>query len=312
MKITIQKEILIQNSAKHIHDIISDIRQWNTWSPWTHCEPTVKTTATGIAGQSGQTQTWQGEVIGSGKMTITKVHSPTRIEMDLEFLSPWKSFATVVFAIQSLSSDHSRVTWTMNTEMPLFMFFFKNMMMAYMGHDFERGLKMLKEYAEEGTVTSRSVYLGEQNFQDFYVIGKKTKCLIKDISTHIRSDFEALEKHLKSQSISTPEFMTTLSHQHDIPKGTCEFTSGYCYTSDKNLKIPDGYTLARINSHKGLTVDHYGSYQYTSNPWSMAVSYQRGKRKKLLKNTPMYEIYKSIPNGGSEKDLHTQIIMPIK
>ena len=312
MKITIQKEIFIQNSAKHIFDIISNIRLWNTWSPWSHCEPTAKTAADGIVGQVGQTQTWQGEVIGSGKMTFTKVNSPSLVEMDLEFLSPWKSFATVVFAIQSLSGNHSRVTWTMNTDFPIFLFFFKNMMKSYMGHDFERGLKMLKEFAEEGTVTSKSVYAGEQNFQDFYVIGKKTSCQIKDISTHIRSDFEALEKHLKAQTISTPEFMTTLSHKHDIPKGTCEFTAGYCFTNDQNLRIPEGYTLTKINAHKGLTVDHFGSYQYTSNPWSMAASYQRGKKKKLLKNTPMYEIYKAIPDGRPEKDLHTQIVMPIK
>lgn len=312
MKIRVQKEIIIQKSPTDVCNIMSDIHQWNTWSPWAHCEPTAKTVASGVAGQIGQTQTWNGEVIGSGKMTITKIESPLTIEMDLEFLSPWKSFATVIFTIESLNNNKSRVDWTMNTEIPLFMFFFKKMMMAYLGHDFERGLKMLKELSEDGTVTSKSVYTGEQSFQEFYVLGKKTKCKIQDLPTHIRSDFEALNHHLKNQTISNPEFMVTLSHRHDIPNGNCEFTVGYCYKSSQNLKIPSGYQLTKINSHKGLVVDHYGSYQYMSNPWSMASSYQRGTKKKLLKSIPMYEIYKAIPDGRAEKDLHTQIVMPVK
>jgi hypothetical protein len=312
MKIRIQKDTTIHKSATDIYNIISDIRQWNTWSPWTHCEPTVKTTASGISGQIGQTQTWQGEVIGSGKMAITRVDAPSTIEMELEFYKPWKSFATVIFSIENEDNNKSRVVWTMNTEMPIFMFFFKKMMMAYMGHDFERGLKMLKEFAEDGTVTSRSVYSGEHSFQEFYVVGKKTNCAIQDLPTRIRSDFEELNQNLKNQTISNPEFMTTLSHKHDIPKGICEFSAGYCYTSLQNLKIPSGYQLTQMNSHKGLVVDHYGSYQYMSNPWSMAATYQRGKKKKLLKSVPMYEIYKAIPDGRSEKDLHTQIVMPLK
>lgn len=181
-----------------------------------------------------------------------------------------------------------------------------------MGHDFERGLKMLKEYVEDGTVTSKSIYSGEQSYQEFYVLGKKTNCKILDISNRIRADFEELNHHLKNQTVSNPEFMTTVSHKHDIPNGHCEFTAGYCYTSAENLKIPSGYQLIKMNSHKGLTVDHFGSYQYMSNPWSMAASYQRGKKKKLLKSIPMYEIYKALPDGRAEKDLHTQIVIPVK
>lgn len=312
MKIRVQKEIIIQKSPTHVYNIISDIHQWNTWSPWIHCEPSAKTTCTGVASQIGQSQTWQGEVIGSGKMTITKLDAPMTIEMDLEFYKPWKSFANVIFSIENMNNNKSRVVWKMNTEVPLFMFFFKKMLTAYMGHDFERGLKMLKEYVEDGTVTSKSIYSGEQSYQEFYVLGKKTNCKILDISNRIRADFEELNHHLKNQTVSNPEFMTTVSHKHDIPNGHCEFTAGYCYTSAENLKIPSGYQLIKMNSHKGLTVDHFGSYQYMSNPWSMAASYQRGKKKKLLKSIPMYEIYKALPDGRAEKDLHTQIVIPVK
>ncbi|MGZ3690436.1 MAG: GyrI-like domain-containing protein, partial [Pseudobdellovibrio sp.] len=192
------------------------------------------------------------------------------------------------------------------------MFFFKNMMMAYMGNDFDRGLRMLKDLCESGTVWAKSEYKGEKNYDEFYVVGKKTSCPISDISTHIRNDFMAIDTLLKQQKLSTPEGMITVSHVHDIPKGVCTFTAGLIYKSKDGVTIPAGYEIFKIDSHKGLAVDHYGPYRHIGNAWSMAVSYQRGLKKKVSKTPPAYEIYKTIPGQVAEKDLYTQITMPIK
>jgi predicted transcriptional regulator YdeE len=312
MKLEIKRSILINKTKSEVYDIISNLKNWNTWSPWVHCEPTAKTEVSGTAHHVGQSQTWKGEVIGSGRMSLSYLEKNKTVKMKLEFLKPWKILADVTFSIEEKNKEQCEVVWLMNSKLPLLMYFFKDMMAAYMGYDFERGLRMLKEFLESGAVISKSMYQGEKEFSGFYVIGKKTSCKTNEILTFIRTDLENLEALLKKGEINKPDGIVNLSHVFDIPKELCEFTAGFYYKTNENLKVPQGCELTEVSSHKALLVDFYGPYRNIANAWSMAVTYQRGKKKKVQKKTAMYELYKTRPDGRQEKDIHTQIIMPIK
>lgn len=312
MKLQIVREIEISKSADIIYQIISDIRQWNTWSPWIQCEPTAKTYAEGNARQAGQTQTWDGQVIGSGKMTIDKLEAHNLVMMKLEFFKPFKSVADSKFEIQSQGSNSSKVIWTMNTDLPFFMFFFKNMLTAYMGRDFERGLKLLKEFAETGSVVSNSTYKGEVQLSGFQVLAKKIQCNIADLSKAMPAEFEKLNQMISDGKIPTPKEAVGLTYNFDIQNGVCDVASGFTYKLDQKINIPPGYELSHIPDHSGLLVDFYGPYRNLSNPWAMAVTYQRALKKKVSKKIPMYEVYRVLPNGRAEKDIHTQIIVPLR
>ncbi len=312
MKFQLQRKITIDRSTQNVYDILSNLGQWNVWSPWIHCEPTAKTQLSGMPGQVGQSQTWDGEVIGSGRMTITELEKDRLMSMKLEFFTPWKSVSEATFTLTDVSSGKSEVTWTLRGHLPFFMFPLKNMLMAYMGSDFDRGLKMLKEYAETGTVISKSVYQGEKDFSGFRVVGKKTTCPISALGKDIPADFNKMDQRLKNGELTPPDAMVTLSHQHDIPKGISTFTAGYVYGPGKEFKVPSDMEVTQLPAHKALVVDHYGPYRNIGNPWSMVMSYQRGKKKKVAKKIPMYEVYKTMPDGRPEKDIYTQIVMPIK
>lgn len=311
MKLQIQRSIQINAKSEMVYKIISDFHNWNFWSPWNHCEPTSKTEVSG-SNQVGQSLTWSGEIIGSGKMTLIEMLPNQKILLNLEFYKPWKSFAQVVFTIKALNENKSELTWTMNTKLPFFMIFFKKMMSAYMTSDFDRGLQMLKEFIETGKVMSKSVYSGEKEYAEFYVLGKRTNCFISEIAKNAKLDFEELTKKLKSGEFKQPDKLVTVSHVHDIPNGICEYTAGLVYHLNKDLKVPTNYELFKISKHKGLTVDHYGPYRFIVNAWSMAVSYQRGLKKKIVKAVPAYEIYQTMPGQVDEENIHTQIILPIQ
>ena len=90
------------------------------------------------------------------------------------------------------------------------------------------------------------------------------------------------------------------------------YTAAYYYRLDQQVKVPAGYTNEKYEDHNAITVDHFGAYRFLGNPWSMAMSYQRGKKLKFLKRVPLYEVYVNLPDGRPEKDLHTQIFVPIK
>lgn len=312
MKMHIERTVTINKPAAQVYAIISDLGQWNTWSPWIHSEPTAKTVLNGNAQEVGQNQSWDGEVIGSGKMTIELLETNQKVHIKLEFFKPWKSLSTVTFDIRNEGAHSTKVTWVMNGSLPWFMFFFKNMMEAYMSYDFDRGLAMLKEYAETGAVSSKSIYQGQKPQESFQIAGKKTSCAITELSKHMQDDYGQMTQLMQKGEFTQPKKAMAIYHKFDIPKGVCEYTAAYVYEADQNVKAPSGYELKKFSPHQALVVDHYGAYRHLGNPWSMAMSYQRGKKMKLRKDVPMYEIYVTMPDGRPEKDIHTQILMPVK
>lgn len=312
MKLQIERSIQISKPAAHIYGIISDFKEWNFWSPWNHCEPTSKTTVTGEAGANGQTLSWVGEVIGSGQMTSQNLESGKQVQMILEFLKPWKSKATVTFKLTEKNTGETSVVWSMDSELPIFMFFFKNMLAAYMRSDFDRGLLMLKEYSEKGMVSSKSVYLGEQSADAFQVVGRKSTCAISDFSSVIQNDYRVMNEMAAKGQLQPPAKVTAVYHTFDIPKGICEFTAGFSYPPNQEVKAPASFPILKFGPHKSIRVDHLGPYRYLGNPWAMAHSYLRGKKLKASKEVPMYEHYVTMPDGRPEKDILTQIHLPAR
>ena len=311
MKLHIERVISVAKPAATVYGIVSDLAFWNTWSPWIHMEPTAKTKITGKQGV-GQKQSWDGDVIGAGNMEITKLENNKSVQMRLEFLKPWKNVAQVAFTFIEQGPNHCEVRWSMDCGLPLFMIFFKKMMTAYIQSDYDRGLKMLKEFAETGSVPSHSLFQGVKKQEPFQIVGKTTSCKIIDIATSMHRDFSEMNDLVKNHTLSPPLKAMAVTHEFNIPKGTCKYTAGFYYRADQDVKVPAGFTHEKYPEHSTLLVDHHGPYRFLGNPWSMAMTYQRGKKFKFLKKVPLYEVYVTLPDGRAEKDIHTQIFVPVK
>lgn len=312
MKINIARSIKINKSPTEIYNIVSDLSQWNHWSPWIHLEPESKTQLSGSARQIGQSQTWEGAVIGSGKMTLQQLTPNQNVEIKLEFFKPWKSLATVYFDLSKTSSDETLVTWKMESSLPFFMFFFKNQMMAYLSSDFDRGLRMLKEFAETGTVLSRSRYLGIKEIKGFQIVAKRSTCAMADLSKGMSADFQQMMELMNKKELNTPQMALSLTHKFDMVKGICEYSAAYQYKTNESVKTPPNYYRLDVGDHKAIAVEHLGAYRHLGNPWGMAMSYLRAKKYKMRKDITMYEMYITMPQNTSEKDTVTQIFIPIK
>jgi predicted transcriptional regulator YdeE len=312
MKSQITRQIPVTKSAEDIYTILSNLQQWNTWSPWAHCEPTCQTQVTGQPHQMGQNLLWDGEVMGAGKMSLIKLDPSKKIEISIEFFRPWKSISTAIFDITEQSPNLCTVTWTMISEMPFFMIFFKKMLEAYMGNDFERGLGMFKELSETGSVSSRSSYQGVKERAAFQMIGKKIKCKISEIAKSVSPEFDKMNQLVSAGQMSQPSAALSLTHDFNLIKGQCEITLGFYYPPDQKLMTPEGYEVLQIPAHKAIVIDHHGAYRHLRNPWAMAMSYQRQKKMKVSKKIPVYEIYKNNPVGLKEMDVWTEIIVPLK
>ncbi|MDO7868426.1 SRPBCC family protein [Nocardioides jiangxiensis] len=142
------RSIGIDAAPAVVHTHIDDFRNWTAWSPWEELDPAVKRSYTGAEAGVGAHYAWEGNnKVGQGSMEIT-ASTPERIDIDLEFLKPFKASNKTVFTLTPQGTG-TRVDWTMSGERNLaFAILGKLFFDKAIAKDFDKGLTKLKAAAE--------------------------------------------------------------------------------------------------------------------------------------------------------------------
>lgn len=309
--LSVKRDITIQKDQQKVFSALSSFETWKFWSPWVCQEPACLIELSGVNGQVGHMQKWDGNVVGTGQMTITGLEHSKRIDYQLEFLKPWKSKAKVSFFLEAYD-DSTHVTWSMDSRIPFFLFFMRKQMEHYIAFDYSRGLNMLKEWLENGKVSSFSEVKGVSKKAKTYYIGKRRQCALIDLSKFMETDFTDLASSEKKGVLPHPDEILSLYHDFDIINGVCDYTACYAYQSpqaaiNKNSSLISG----EVPEHNAFQVDHTGAYRHIANAWTTALNNLRVLKLKKSMAFPMYEIYKNLPSNTEEADLKTQIMIPI-
>ncbi len=147
---TVQRSTTIQAPPAGVYAHVVDLRRWSAWSPWEDLDPSMRKSYSGPESGPGAVYSWAGNrKVGEGSMEITGVTEPSRVEIDLEFVKPFRASNTSVLSLEP-EGDGTRVTWSVSgptTLMTRVMGVFRSMD-RLMGPDFERGLAKLKKVAE--------------------------------------------------------------------------------------------------------------------------------------------------------------------
>lgn len=302
----VEKSITIAASVETIKNIISNFNNWEPWSPWFILEPETKVTVS----DDGKTQEWEGKRIGSGIIKLVS-EGELIINYELIFLKPWKSKSKTDFILEKIDENNTKLTWTMDSSLPFFMFWMKNMMERLIGMDYDRGLLMLKEYIEKGQVDAKLEFLGESEYEGCNFVGVKSECTIDNIGEVMEADFKKLMEFAKeNEDIITKEFFS-IYHKFDFNKNRVVYTSGVGIKSEV-LKIPAGMFEGSLPATKVHTVRHIGPYELSGNGWSAIMAMDRAKELTKNKKVPPMEFYRNMPMDTEPKDLISDICMAIK
>lgn len=312
IKFDVQRSIVINEHVDVVYKKVSDFNTWKEWSPWLCQEPGCPVDITGTPGETGHGQAWDGKQIGAGGMTLVR-HAPNQsLDYELSFVRPWKSRATAGFQFAE-EKGGTRVSWFMTGELPIFLFFMKKMMAAFVGMDYERGLNMLKEYVETGNVPSHVSVEGVDEQSSFYYAGVKHACRIEDVGPAMEQDFLKIQKGIDAGALPGPDFLFSFYHKFDLVHRDCEYTSGCGYFQDPGFQqIPQGMVSGNIRKHRALKVMHTGPYRHLGNAWSAAMGYQKSAKLKADKGIAMYEIYENMPHEVDEQNIKTVVFVPVK
>ncbi len=298
--------IWIDSNEAKVWERIIDFHQWAFWSPWSILEPSAKVDIT----EDGTFYKWVGKLLGEGSMKVAGVDNHKRLDIDLNFVKPWKSYAKVILHIRPKNGG-CEVEWEMQSSLPFFLFFMKKMMIAYLGLDFDRGLKMLKELTETGKVNSILEDQGVQLLPTVKYLGVDSVCTLAEIGADTAAKLEIIKKFIRDHSIEVSSDALNLYFKTDMVKDRMTYRAGIVVPNlPSNLPSPIiGGELKGLNVY---TIKHTGKYQHLGNAWAMQSSLERNKVYKRDKKIEGIEFYVNNPATAAEEDLITLVHVPTK
>ncbi len=304
--IHISRSIEIDASAAQVFDVLRDFQTWPEWSPWLVAEPTATLNFAG----DGKGYTWSGSYVGAGEIEIISEATNEWIQYDLLFLKPWKSKAKFRFDLESAGNGKTRVSWTMDSSLPFFMFFMKKMMEAYIGMDYERGLLMLKDLVELGEVPF-SLEFGETKAGPYQLVGIKTECAISELGDVMSNDIERIKAWKESSGVGETGGLLSVYHRWDPVKGRVAYTTGFPVSNVPD-DLSDEFSIMEIPESQAYSVTLTGPYRHLGNAWSAGIMRARSGAFKQSKTALPFERYENQPQETPERDLVTTVCFPMQ
>lgn len=305
----VDRSIDIEVPAIDVFNMIADYTTWRIWSPWLCAEPDAQVIVSSDSSSVGSTYAWKGEVTGEGQLEHKQLETGRLIVDEIRFFKPFRSQSQVSFQFEPVSNG-TRVTWNMDGSLPWFMFWMKSILVAMIGMDYERGLKMLREYIETGTILSQTNIIGVETIEPLRMAGVRRQCAVADVSQAMQKAFDEAHEVFRQHGLPTDGEMITVYHKFDMRAQTFDYTSGYVVAESAGA-IPASISQWSTPTTKAFHIEHIGSYEHLGNAWGAAHQITRYKKLRPC-STGAFEIYRNSPETTSEAELHTDIYLALR
>jgi hypothetical protein len=81
------------------------------------------------------------------------------------------------------------------------MFWMKKMIQTYIGMDYDRGLRLLKDFIEDGKVHSKLNFTGKQTVSEQEYIGIYTSCTMETMGKKMSEDMSRLMEFMNEHKL---------------------------------------------------------------------------------------------------------------
>jgi len=296
---------VISSPLEKVFALVADFRQRPRWSPWLIVEPGART----AFDADGKGYSWAGDVVGVGSIRREQLKDRDMISCTLRFEKPFKATSSTTFRFQSEGTT-TRVTWTVKGSLPFFLFFLKPMISSGLMMDFKRGLAMLKDCAETGSVPSHLEFIGKQTLESCAWIGVNGTCPASEIEAHMGEAFHRLMDGVGQGQITPVGEPFAIYHKWDIRHGIATFTVAFPVDGGASA-VPSGFSSGTRPSARVFTVRHHGPYRHLANAWAAVMMRRQAKILRAAKRVPSFEIYISDPQSTPENELITDVHFPV-
>jgi DNA gyrase inhibitor GyrI len=308
-RISARRSIVIANDRAAVFDTVRDLRSWREWSPWLLHEPDAKLTYSDAPDQKGGWYSWDGNLIGAGRLTHLRLDAPERIEQRIVFTRPFKSGSAVSWEFAEHPSG-TEVFWSLRGRMPFMLRFLGPMMSDAIGKDYELGLALLRGHMDSGAEQLRIRFVGEAEYPEQAVLTIPFKGGVDEMVKAMETGFPRLAAAAADQGIEPLGSPFTAYHMADTKSGRFE--------CDLALPVPDGtdagdLALRRLGGGRYYLTEVQGSYDFLEAVWYSVMAHLRMVKLNWDRKRASLEVYAVDPSTvASHNDLVTRIYVPIR
>lgn len=301
----VEKSVQIAAPIETVHGSLRDFRQWSEWSPWLIAEPECRVEYA----DDGKAYQWDGKIVGAGQLEVVGEKAGS-IDYRLTFTRPWQSVNASAFRLRE-SGGRTSVTWKMEGTLPWYLFFMKGMMTTYVGMDYQRGLDMLKDKLERGSVPSKLSFPGPRPREGFSYVATRRTCPIPDLGPKMAEDLARVHAWFEENGTNAAGSPFSLYHKWDPGKQRVDYTTGIP-VAEVPASLPDGLLGGEVPACTVYPVEHTGAYRHLGNAWSSGIMHGRAKVFQQSRKIVPFEVYENNPQEVAEEDLRTVVSFPLK
>ena len=286
-------------------DAVVDLKSWPEWSPWLLHEPDAELVYSNDYQQAGGCYTWDGKVVGAGRLCHVEINPGGSIRQKIEFLRPFRSSSEVNWDFAA-EGERTRVSWEMRGRMPFLFRFMSKRMEPMIARDYDLGLALLGGYLNGDSPHPRLAFIGRQSLDDFSYWSIPCRGNLRQIEASRQTSIE----NLIDAADDRHGLALTLYHRFDPTAST--------YNAEFAIPVvdstpPSNYSRRAFAGGEYFQLSLHGAQEFIPLAWHALTSHCRMHRIRVDRSRPALEIYHEIPASGADANqAATALYIPIR
>ena len=301
----VRRGLLINVPVKQVFTTVRDLKTWPDWSPWILHEPGTKIVYSEDCRQEGGFYSWEGRLVGAGKLTHLKINADNSIDQQIEFTRPFKSVNQVNWYFEGKNGS-TLVEWEMIGSMPFLFRFMSRKIEPMISKDYDLGLALLHGYLAPAMPHPSISFCGVETLDNFQYWSIPFSGNLREMQTMRKPALTALETAAGGYA----GLGLTIYRQIDWRQSH--------YRGEIAIPVTESSAESNYaNRHfKGgcyFKVEVLGDHDFLPLAWYAAFTHCRMLKIKLDKSRPSLEIYHDSPEAIDDSNqIKTVLYVPVK
>ena len=285
----IRRGLQIDAPVKQVFAAVRDLKTWHEWSPWILHDPETKIVYKKDCNQEGGFFSWDGKLVGAGKLTHLKINPESSIDQQIEFIRPFKSLNQVNWYFENKNGS-TVIEWEMIGSMPFWFRFMKKQIEPMISKDYDLGLALLNGYLLPAAPHPTISFCGRESLDNFQYWSIPFSGNLREMQTIRKPGLISLE----TAAGENAGLGLTIYRQIDWRQSH--------YRGEIAIPVTESSTQSNYTNRQFDGGDYYkvevrGDHNFLPLAWYAAFYHCRMLKIKLNKSRPSLEIYYDNPEA---------------
>ena len=310
-KVHVERTAIVKGSPETVYHLISNLPEWERWSPWHRIDPNMKLEYGTVKEGLGAEYSWKSEHdnVGNGSVKIVDAKPASYIKTNMNFMENGVAEAEYFLAPKP---EGTEVRWTMDSDMgwnPIGRYF-GLFMDGMIGKDYERGLHYLDsvaQIAKPAETFTMQLEMGTMPAQKLLLI--KGTAPEAEIGKVLGEIYGKVQTAIKDNGLTMAGAPMAL---YDEPQGgVFTFEAGIPVDKKPEKALPKDVYYSELPTMPAAIAHFAGPYEKTAEAYP-ALEKLISEKGKTYGGKPM-ESYVSDPmEAKTPLDIKTDIYWPVK